>query len=223
MDFERVITDEGIIIYCDKVLYSFSKEFMNYYKQDILRIKKVLSLDLDINIIFALFSNSDIFGDLPYESNSFAGFFNDTGVTAYVNEYGNYTKDDLFKRLIHESVHFLYENYVYGKDKERITWVDEGLAQFISNQRKDLEKIADYMNFVVDNIVDFDLNQLNHDDRSFGNNNGYNLAYIAIRYLYESNSHEMFLNIIKDEKYLKSIGSSILKEARKFYLKEMSI
>ena len=32
----------------------------------------------------------------------------------------------------------LYKYYVYGKDNERITWVDEGLAQFFSGQKDDL-------------------------------------------------------------------------------------
>ena len=47
--------------------------------------------------------------------------------------------------------------------------------------------------------------------KSFENNNGYNLSYIAIRYLYETNSHEEFINIIKDRQKLLEYGGSILK------------
>ena len=60
---------------------------------------------------------------------------------------------------------------------------------------------------IPDNI---DLNKLNHTDRSFGNNNGYNLSYIAIRYLYETHSHEEFINIIKSKEKLLEIGSIII-------------
>lgn len=210
MDFERKIIDDLTTIYCDNVLYDFAKDFLVYYKDDIVRVKRELGIDFDVKIIFALFSNKEVFGELPYESTNFAGFYNDDGVVAYVNESGEYSKVDLFRRLMHECIHFLYENYIYGKNKERITWVDEGLAQFFSKQYSELESVDNYIKFVRDNITDLNLNKLNHEDRSFGNNNGYNLSYIAIRYLYENNSHQEFLNIIKDEEQLKNIGYNLL-------------
>ena len=61
---------------------------------------------------------------------------------------------------------------------------------------------------------------MNHNDRSFGNKNGYNLSYIAIRYLYETHNHEEFIEIIKNKDTLIEIGSVIInkiKKCNKFY------
>ena len=60
------------------------------------------------------------------------------------------------------------------------------------------------------NNCNINLNELNHKDKSYGTKNGYNLSYIAIRLLYENNSKEEFLNIIKDTNRLKEIGKAIL-------------
>lgn len=74
---------------------------------------------------------------------------------------------------------------------------------------KDEEK---YNLFLEENLKSnpIDLNRLNHNDRSFGNNNGYNLSYLAIRYLYETHNHEEFINIIKSKEKLLELGSVII-------------
>lgn len=218
MTFERVIQGKDITIYCDHKLYNFSKEFIKYYKKDIIRIKKELGLTINIEAIFALFSDTKPFEPLPYkETNpSFAGFFTDTGVAAFIKQNGKYSNDDLYKRLMHEIIHYLYQNFIYGKRKKRITWVDEGLACFLSNQYYNLDNHDKYQNFIRKNLLNnINLNNLNHEDQSFGNQNGYNLSYIAIRYLYENNTHEEFLNIIKNKKRLKKIGNTILSNIKK--------
>ena len=87
----------------------------------------------------------------------------------------------MFKGIMHELIHHLYKYYVYGKEKERITWVDEGLAQFFSNQKEELKNKEKYNLFLEENlklINNINLNELNHNDRSFGNNNGYNLLTV---------------------------------------------
>ena len=124
-----------------------------------------------------------------------------------------YIKARTNKGIIHELIHHLYKYYVYGKDNERITWVDEGLAQFFSGQKDYLKEEKTYKLFLEENLKDtdnIDLNKLNHDDRSFGNNNGYNLSYIAIRYLYETYNHEEFIDILKSKEKLLELGSTIL-------------
>ena len=76
----------------------------------------------------------------------------------------------MFKGLIHELVHHLYKYYVYGKEKERIVWVDEGLAQFLSKQKDDLQDDFIFEKFLIENVKnssDINLNELNHNDKSF--------------------------------------------------------
>ncbi|MBQ6477129.1 MAG: collagenase [Bacilli bacterium] len=216
MDFDLKIKNNNLTIYCSNGLENFSNEFINYYNENIEKIKEELSIDQDTKIIVAL-TDDEAQAGFVYGKSSFSGFFNDTGAFAYINLNGNKTKEYMFKGLIHELVHHLYKYYVYGKDNERITWVDEGLAQFFSGQKDDLKDDKTYKTFLEENLeysTNIDLNKLNHNDRSFGNKNGYNLSYIAIRYLYETYNHEEFINIIKSKEKLLEIGNTILERIK---------
>ena len=212
MAFDLKIKNNNLTIFCSKSLETFSNEFINYYNENIGRIKEELSIMQEIKIIVSLTDDEEKAG-FVYGKSSFSGFFNDTGVFAYINLNGKKTKDYMFKGIMHELIHHLYKYYVYGKDKERITWVDEGLAQFFSNQKEELKNKEKYNLFLEENlklIDNINLNELNHNDRSFGNNNGYNLSYIAIRYLYETHSHDEFIEIIKSKEKLLEIGNVII-------------
>lgn len=216
MDFDLNIKNNDLTIFCSKSLENFSNEFINYYNENIERVKEKLFISQKTKIIVALTDDEEKAG-FVYGKSSFSGFFNDTGAFAYINLNGTKTKEYMFKGLIHELIHHLYKYYVYGKDKERITWVDEGLAQFFSNQKEELKNKEKYNLFLKENlklIDNIDLNELNHNDRSFGNNNGYNLSYIAIRYLYETHSHEEFIEIIKSKEKLLEIGNVIIGQIR---------
>lgn len=216
MNFDISIKNNDLTVFCSKNLEEFSNQFIIYYNQNIEYIKKELSIDKMVKLIVALTDDEKQAG-FVYGKSSFSGFFTNTGCFAYINLSGNKTKDYMFKGLMHELTHHLYKYYVYGEDKERITWVDEGLAQFLSKQKDDLEDELAYKTFIDENLKFIDninLNELNHDDRSFGNNNGYNLSYIAIRYLYENNSHQEFVNIIKSREKLLKYGTIILRSIK---------
>ena len=216
MDFDLSIKNNDLTIFCSKSLETFSNEFIDYYNENIERVKEELFISQKTKIIIDITDKKEKAG-FVYGKSSFSGFFNDTGAFAYINLKGNKTKEYMFKGLIHELIHHLYKYYVYGKDKERITWVDEGLAQFFSNQKEELKNKEKYNFFLEENlklIDNINLNELNHNDRSFGNNNGYNLSYIAIRYLYETHSHEEFIEIIKSKEKLLEIGNVIIGQIR---------
>lgn len=222
LDFDLSIKNNDLTILCSNGLNLFANDFINYYDRNIERIKKELSIVGDTKLELALTDDQEkvVF---VYGESSFSGFFNNKGAFAYINLNGNKTKEYMFKGLMHELIHHLYKYYVYGKDKERITWVDEGIAQFFSGQKDDLLDEEKYRVFLEENLKQIDntnLNELNHDDRSFGNKNGYNLSYIAIRYLYETHNHEEFIEIIKNKDTLIEIGSVIInkiKKCNKFY------
>ena len=222
MNFDLSIKNNDLTIFCSKSLENFSNKFINYYNENIERVKEELSISQKTKIIVALTDDEEKAG-FVYGESSFSGFFNNKGAFAYINLYGNKTKEYMFKGLMHELIHHLYKYYVYGKDKERITWVDEGIAQFFSGQKDDLLDEEKYRVFLEENLKQIDntnLNELNHNDRSFGNKNGYNLSYIAIRYLYETHNHEEFIEIIKNKDTLIEIGSVIInkiKKCNKFY------
>ncbi len=222
MDFDLRIKNNDLTIFCSNSLNLFANDFINYYDKNIERIKKELSIVGDTKLELALTDDQEKAG-FVYGKSSFSGFFNNKGAFAYINLNGNKTKEYMFKGLMHELIHHLYKYYVYGKDKERITWVDEGIAQFFSGQKDNLLDEEKYRIFLEENLKQIDntnLNELNHNDRSFGNKNGYNLSYIAIRYLYETHNHEEFIEIIKNKDTLIEIGSVIInkiKKCNKFY------
>jgi hypothetical protein len=220
MKLDVELNSNNLKIYCSKALTSFSQEFIKYYNKDISRIEVFLGIKDSKNLLVAL---TDKVEDTTfiYGLTDFSGFFTATGAFAYINLNGTTSKDYMYKGLMHELVHHLYKNYVYGKEKERITWVDEGLATFLSKQKEELNDQDKYSSFLKENLTpNIDLNKLNHNDRSFGSNNGYNLSYIAIRYLYETTNKKEFLDIIKDENKLKSLGKTILATARTYYTKK---
>lgn len=219
MNFDISIKKNDLTVYCSNSLENFSNEFINHYNKNIGYIKNNLAIDKNITLIVALTDDEKQAG-FVYGKSSFSGFFTNTGCFAYINLNGNKTKDYMFKGLMHELTHHLYKFHVYGEENERITWVDEGIAQLLSRQRNDLKEESKFQSFVDENLKSIDninLNELSHNDRSFGNNNGYNLSYIAIRYLYENNSHQEFVNIIKNREKLLKYGKIILKSIRKKY------
>ncbi len=222
MNFDLRIKNNDLTILCSNGLNLFANDFINYYDENIEKIKKELSIVGDTKLELALTDDQEKAG-FVYGKSSFSGFFNNKGAFAYINLNGNKTKEYMFKGLMHELIHHLYKYYVYGKDKERIIWVDEGIAQFFSGQKDDLLDEEKYRVFLEENLKQIDninLNELNHNDRSFENKNGYNLSYIAIRYLYETHNHEEFIEIIKNKDTLIEIGSVIInkiKKCNKFY------
>lgn len=219
MNFDLKIRNNELTVLCSNSLEKFSNEFIKYYDENIERIKEELSINQEIKLIVALTNDEEKVG-FVYGKTSFSGFFTDTGAFAYINLNGKKTKEDMFKGLMHELIHHLYKYYVYGKDKERITWVDEGIAQYFSGQKDDMKDDEKYKLFLEENLQSIDninLNELNHNDRSFGDNNGYNLSYMAIRYLYENNSHEEFIKIIKNQDLLNDYGNTVLNTINEMY------
>lgn len=213
------IKNNDLTIWCSNNLQDFSNEFITYYNSNIEELKRKLLIFQNVKIKAVLTSEENE-NNYVYGKSDFAGFFNDSGLFAYINLDSNKSKDYMFRGLMHEIVHHLYKYYVYGADKPRITWVDEGLAQLFSGQNGVLKDEDKYNLFIEENlkyIDNIDLNKLNHNDRSFGNNNGYNLSYIAIRYLYETNNHDEFINIIKSEEKLLKYGNEIIDNMKEYY------
>lgn len=213
------ITSSNINIYCLRGLEKFSNDFINYCNNNIGYILEKLGIikyeKIIININYMKNNNDNIYG-----GTNFSGFFNEKGADVYISLNNGFENNKIFKAIMHEITHHLYKYYVYGKNNPRITWVDEGIAQFISNQFEEYNEDKVYNKFLLDNLSDinsFNLNILNHNDRSFGNNNGYNLSYIAIKYLYETNSHDEFIKIIKDKDLLLNIGTTIIDSIKKYY------
>lgn len=118
--------------------------------------------------------------------------------------------------LAHEFIHIIYLEFILNNDfYKRVTWLDEGVAQYLSGEMKDLD-FDRYYNDIIDNLKEVpNLNNLNH-GKSFVNDkyNGYALAYITVKYLSETTD---LLEVLKSYNKSLEVGESALKEALEYY------
>lgn len=130
-------------------------------------------------------------------------------------------KNDIYYKkrtytLAHEFIHIIYLEFILNNDfYKRVTWLDEGVAQYLSGEMKDLD-FDKFYNDIIDNLKEVpNLNNLNH-GKSFVNDkyNGYALAYITVKYLSETTD---LLEVLKSYDKSLEVGESALKEALEYY------
>lgn len=123
----------------------------------------------------------------------------------------------------HELFHILYMKYVLNNDySKRIVWYDEGMAQFISGQKDYLNNEDEFKKFYIrvkeetKNIPI--INEIDH-GKSFRNENykGYDLSYLAVRYLSETMSKTEFKKLMSNFKKIKTIGETIIQDMFNYY------
>lgn len=123
----------------------------------------------------------------------------------------------------HELFHILYLKYILHNDySKRIVWYDEGMAQFMSGEKRKLsdeQRFKLYYNKVRKNTLLLpNMNELEHGN-SFCNNqyDGYDLCYLAIKYLSEILDNNEFRNLMFDFDKIKKIGINILNDMFDYY------
>ena len=126
-------------------------------------------------------------------------------------------------RTSHELFHILYLKYILKNNyANRIGWYDEGMAQFFSGEKKNLEIEENFKRFYyeVKNSTKLvpKINELKHGN-SFRNDNynAYSLSYLAIKYLYETISFADFKALMSDFDRIKEIGEIVLYEMFEYY------
>ena len=128
----------------------------------------------------------------------------------------------------HELFHILYMKYVLNNDySKRIIWYDEGMAQFMSGE-KDLLGDEDafnafYLRVREQTKIIPQMNHLKHGD-SFVNDryNGYDLSYLAIKYLSEILSAEQFKKLMSDFSMIYEFGNDIIQKMFAYYDEKLS-
>ena len=101
------------------------------------------------------------------------------------------------RKILHEYIHIIYNEYILNS-KNRITWLDEGLAQNLSNEKgRFLKKKFPILD---SNINEIDLNSLKHEEGTFmtQNINGYDVSYLTVKYLIDTTSHDEFNKLIRN-------------------------
>ena len=134
--------------------------------------------------------------------------------------------DPLFNKRVHmashELFHIMYRELVINKtQQERITWFDEGCAQFFSGEREYEmnEGFSEWFSKVKSETKKIpDLNNLTHgagfktDDY-----NGYDLSLLAVKNLYERLGTVGFKRVFVDSNRIYDYGLDVLKQAFLFY------
>ncbi len=207
-----VVQNDKLVIYASKDLENFAKESIEYLtkrQKEILLFFNLVNID---KIMIDIHSDRNLFEEMSkYNFTDFAGFFNEQGVLAFLNLNGNYSNEKLQKKLVHEMVHHIYKYYVY-KNQERITWIDEGLATYLSNDREIDETSLCYLQEQLLSLRKLpNINKLTHGSNFITEQyNGYFLSYLAVKYMNETITHEKFIEIIKDHDTIINIGNNIL-------------
>ena len=123
----------------------------------------------------------------------------------------------------HELFHIMYMELVWNKlNIPRITWFDEGSAQFFSGEYNNILNSDEFYSFFNDTIshtkVIPNLNELSH-QKGFETNDysGYRLSLITVKYLYDTLGFNEFKKLLNDNDKILYYGDHALNEAIDYY------
>lgn len=133
-------------------------------------------------------------------------------------EEGTYKYDLELRKIIHEYIHILYNEYLLN-GQSRVTWLDEGLALNLSKERGRFEKQK--YPILTTNIENIDLNILQHENGTFVTKevNGYDVSYLVVKYLLETLSLKDFNILIRQSQKLIKIRKNCLDRSKKILRK----
>lgn len=126
------------------------------------------------------------------------------------------------RKIVHEYVHVLYNNYL---SPMRILWLDEGLAQNLSKERENLshnnyEKFRLLYNKFLNMLEFIEFDNLKHGNL-FVNQyvNWYDISYLLVFYLINSNSRNEIVQLVKNPNNAKLLEKNIIRDTEIFLQK----
>ena len=135
--------------------------------------------------------------------------------------------DKKSKCASHELFHIMYKELIWEKEN-RITWFDEGMAQFFSKEyerRLDEFNFNDWFNNLKNNTkIIPNLNKISH-GKTFETKDysGYKLSLLAVKYLYDTLGENEFKKLLHNNKEIISYGNTIVEDAFEYYEKGKKI
>ena len=127
----------------------------------------------------------------------------------------------------HELFHIMYMKYILNNDySKRIVWYDEGMAQYLSGENDYLlndERFKKYYIHVKENTkVIPEINNLKHGNSFCNDNyNGYDLSYLAVRYLHDTLNKNDFKELMSNFSLIKKYGQTIINDMFLYYDKKL--
>lgn len=226
-----IIENEDFAIYGESDLENVKEELLDALTTAKKRFLNFFKLSSFEKIPINLFSNHDTYLEFtrqfyessPYSKGNFAnGMINHT---YDINAIARLKRD-----IIHELAHLLYEHIWKGK-YERVLWLDEGLAQYLSGEKSLLETEYDtfkgwYLSVIIRRDkrlpkIEFLKEHGNtygkFVDEEFGSYNGYELSYLMVRYIVDSGIDVSTL--LNDIDEIRALESDILESTIEYYNK----
>ena len=194
----------------------------------IIEYNTFFDISIQKKIIVNYFDAVEEFREFIYKIRGERDYLPDYDRGTYDNEMVNVCIDtkNQSKRLYtasHELFHILYMKYILTNDySKRIVWYDEGMAQFMSGEKDSLNDNSIFKGFYMkvkeETKVIPQMNNLKHGN-SFVNDgyNGYDLSYLAIKYLSDILSAKQFKDLMSDFKKISQLGDDIIQKMFSYY------
>ncbi len=145
------------------------------------------------------------------------------------NKYNCYFMDHIISTISHELFHNYYRVYYYFYRENRITWFDEGMAQYLSGETASYSDNTWYGVFkrFIDKYKP--INNLNDrvngnfsvsDELIFERTNifdGYTASLLAIKYLFDTKGEEYVFDLMFDNNRILEEGKDILNRMIEYY------
>lgn len=193
------------------------KELFNITEMEVIKVNYFDTLNDFREFIYKLRGEKE---SLPEYAK---GTYDNDMVNAYVDSK---TQMDKLYTASHELFHIFYMKYILkGNYENRIIWYDEGMAQFLSGEDKKLHQKDNFKEYYLkvkeSTKIIPKLNELEHGDVFYNESyNGYDLSYLAIRYLNEIMSVNDFRALMSDFDKIKAIGNNVLNEMFNYFDKK---
>lgn len=227
----KKIEKDGIIINYSDSLEELASSTIELLKTKSLEYKELFNITemevIKVNYFDTLNDFREFIYKLRGEKESLPEYAKGTYDNDMVNAYvDSKTQMDKLYTASHELFHIFYMKYILqGNYENRIIWYDEGMAQFISGEDKKLHQQNNFQEYYLkvkeSTKIIPKLNELEHGDAFYNKSyNGYDLSYLAIRYLNETMSANDFRTLMSDFDKIKAIGNNVLNEMFNYFDKK---
>ncbi len=225
-----IIENNDFMVYSSQSLKIFSKNNFNELNLNKNRILDYFGLSEFRKVIIILFDNLDNFRKYVLSlrekgallSDYATGVFDKGMIISFVDlnsikDKGQFESKS--KNSVHEFIHIVNKEKIY---KNRVIWLDEGLATNLDNKNFELNDDNKFKNFFSNKILTIKelpiINDLKH-GTGFKNEyyNGYDLVYLCVRYLIETMDKKEFQKVLRDYDLSIKIGKTVLQDAIDYY------
>lgn len=238
-EFNRFLPEKPIIENDDFVIYGNND--LNIIKtkliEELSNKKKELLNFFRLNdfpkITINLFNDHNVYLEFTKQffepqSYSYGNYTNGMINYTYDKTHFNRNFDRLIINIIHEYIHLLYKQ-IYQDNFNRVVWLDEGLAQYLSDQFCGIQNNEEkFKNWFLDNIVRRDkeipkIEYLKEHGSTYGHfvdqetnkYNGYAVSYLLVKYLFDY--YDNVYDIISNKEKIDELESNIIEKSIKYY------